>query len=337
MKVEAQAKTRAQMSGKSNPNRPTATPANNPTPRKNPQPGPALSPKRKKEAQAWLMRGEWVQHASSEELACLESYVARWGDQELKWKEEAEQNARTFQIHKANALEAQRNGMIDEDIPKTTRTPAKHRGKSRDKVAALWTEPKLSPVQKCIVGAERVPSLLNEFITAADEILADWEAHYSDSVKPTFYLLQATAHLCEKLTDFPALDFSIALHVAFWTQCRYADQDVNENVPALHALHQDIQHELQPAQPSFVVLIPSSGQNPCFASQMAQKIKLLRLPPDLKSLALSWCNRIKDRFQYSPTWFSTEELVDIGGMLEKWTEEASALYEKQDQESLEEW
>ncbi|KAG9075537.1 hypothetical protein FRC06_010045, partial [Ceratobasidium sp. 370] len=56
-KVETRAKTRAQMSGKSNPNRPTATLANDPTPWRNPQPSPALSPKRKKEAQAWLMRG----------------------------------------------------------------------------------------------------------------------------------------------------------------------------------------------------------------------------------------------------------------------------------------
>ncbi|KAG9080086.1 hypothetical protein FRC06_007090 [Ceratobasidium sp. 370] len=353
-KVEARAKTQAQMSGKSNPNQLTAMPANDPTPRRNPQPGPALSPKWKKEAQAWLMRGEWVQHASSEELARLESYVACWGDQELKWKEEAEQNAWTFQIHKANTLEAQRNGTIDEDIPKTTWTPAEHReiydrvvANWKDKVAALWTEPKLSPVQKCIVGAERVPSLLNEFITAADEILVDWEAHYGDLAKPTFYLLQAVARLCEKLTDFPTLDFSIALHAAFWTQCQYANKDVNENVPTLHALHQDIQHELatssailrcinilERAEP--LLRLPDGTKDQ--ALEVTSCLRLLyNQIRDLKSLALSWRNCMKDCFRYLPTWFSIEELVDIGGMLEKWTEEASALYEKQDQESLEEW
>ncbi|KAG9097150.1 hypothetical protein FRC06_007893 [Ceratobasidium sp. 370] len=304
-KVEVWVKTQAQMSGKSNPNWPTATLANDPTLWKNPTwPCPVI----KAEKGGPGMADAW---------------------RELKWKEEAEQNAQTFQIDKANALEAQRNGMIDEDIHKTTWTPAEHGeiynrvvANQNDKVAVLWTEPTLSMVQKCILGAKRVPSLFNEFIMAADEILADWEAHYSDSVKPMFYLLQAAAHLCEKPTDFPTLDFSIALHAAFWMQCWYADKDINENVPALHALHQDIQHELATGLAILRRVDILEQAEPLLCLPYGTKDQAL------ESLALSWRNRIKDRFWYLPTWFSTEELVVIGGMLKKWTKEASVLYEK---------
>ncbi|KAG8715275.1 hypothetical protein FRC08_010771 [Ceratobasidium sp. 394] len=353
-KDEASAKARAKTSAKVRHSQPTDTPANRQTRQKNSKSSSTLSSKRKKEARAWLMRSEWAQHATPEELACLESYVTHWGGEELRWKEEAEQAAQDFKIYKANALEALANGTLGENVAKLTRTPAVHREihdrivlNWQDKTSALWTEPPPYQSQKCVADADRLPPLLVEFIQTASKILDDWTTHYDYWVRANNELLLAAARFSDKQTDFPAVEFTIALHAAYWTQCRHADKGTSEDLPALHQLEYDINHEL--ATGSALLrrmnvleqagsLLDLSDHTKDQARELAFRLRLLYDQiRGLKSLALSWRNRLKDRFRYPLTPFSLEELVDIGGMLEQWTGEANALCEKQDQDSLQRW
>ncbi|KAG8728008.1 hypothetical protein FRC10_005419, partial [Ceratobasidium sp. 414] len=324
-------KGKAQGKGKGK-GRPTATPASGST-----------EPKFD-----WIMTAEWVTSATPLQRAKLEGYVQRFGHVELARRENRKAHVVNFIAEKSEMLDQARKKTLPQPIVEVPQTAEERRHKYNedlqnwtDKRYPLYTLPNESECPPCDAAPENMRQVIDTCIREVDRVTARWREDIDEWVPYSEEVVQAAAQLAfSKQSDFPQLEFAMALHGRFFLHSRSWDKDFSNLLMATYeclgcgsAILRRVTNLVEAGE--------DLGLDIGTQDHLRWLIFRLRQKYDqatrLGQLSLHWRNRLKDRFRYSLVAYTLEELVEIGGMLESWTVETAALYKQLEQGSFEQW
>ncbi|KAG9078790.1 hypothetical protein FS749_009147 [Ceratobasidium sp. UAMH 11750] len=210
-----------------------------------------------------------------------------------------------------------------------------------DKLYPLHSKPVEVDSPPCDAAPESMQNMIDTYIAEVDKVLARLRDDEHEWVPYNDKVIHGAGQLAfHKQTDFPRLEFTMALHGRFFLQSRDWDRSFSNFLMAVHeclGCGSGILRRLVNLVEAGVELKLDSGTHEHLRWTVFRLRQMYDQATRLGQLSLTWRNRCKDRFRQTLVEFTLEELVEIGGMLETWIAETGTLYEQLEHDSFEQW